>query len=200
MSQSGGRHWPEAASLRPMLDLNAGLERLMGERAVYGTVLAQFLATYCRAGEALRAQIQANDHAAALRGAHSLKGAAGLIGALPVEQAAEALETALRSNSAGSGPALEALETALTALLAVLMQLVEDKEPESALTHAAPAEHALLARLASLLELGDAAARELFEAEAEALRARLGAEAFAALVQAMQGLDYEQARRLLAAY
>jgi HPt (histidine-containing phosphotransfer) domain-containing protein len=88
----------------PGLDLEVGLEFLMGQEDKYVRFLGKFLALKGSGGEEIRAALAAGDTEGAGRIAHSMISTAGTIGAVALSEAARALQTALFS---GDGAALE---------------------------------------------------------------------------------------------
>jgi HPt (histidine-containing phosphotransfer) domain-containing protein len=91
-----------------VLDTADGLRRLMGARPLYHQLLRRFTGDYADAAARLRQSLDAGQTDAAGRLAHTLKGAAGLIGAGQVCALAAAIDTALRGGrhhraNAGSG-------------------------------------------------------------------------------------------------
>ncbi|NMG43515.1 response regulator [Aromatoleum toluvorans] len=87
----------------PGLDPDLGVRRLMGKEDFYLSLLRKFVAGYGDFTLRLDAAIVAGDHAAAERLAHSLKGLAGQIGAVAIQEAAAELERCLRE---GVSPAV----------------------------------------------------------------------------------------------
>ena len=85
----------------PGIDKADGLRRMMNKPALYEKVLRDFHSRFLGETEAIRAAIDSGDLATAERRAHSSKGLAGTIGASALQQAAKALETALRERDAG---------------------------------------------------------------------------------------------------
>ena len=84
---------------REVVDIVDGLDRVMGDRDLYTRMLRRFRKDYMGGDGPIRIAIDAGDRALAHRLSHTLKGAAGMIGARPLHQAACALETALRTGS-----------------------------------------------------------------------------------------------------
>ncbi|WGG50756.1 Hpt domain-containing protein [Rugamonas sp. DEMB1] len=102
-----------AAAADPVLDTADGLRRLMGARPLYHQLLRRFAGDYADTAARLRQSLDAGQTDAAGRLAHTLKGAAGLIGAGQVCALAAVIDTALRGgrhhrdgnggNSSGDG-------------------------------------------------------------------------------------------------
>jgi HPt (histidine-containing phosphotransfer) domain-containing protein len=95
------------------IDLAAGVARMMGDRAMFLRVLARFRDEYATLPETLRAALAAGDIDLALRLAHTLKGACGMIEAPALQAAAVALEEGLRKGAVDYAGELALLETEL---------------------------------------------------------------------------------------
>ena len=89
---------PEIAGL----DTALGLKRTMNKRPLYLAMLKRFVEGQRGTVDAIRAAIGSGDAATSERLAHTLKGVAATIGAMPTAAAAEALEHALREAAAPS--------------------------------------------------------------------------------------------------
>lgn len=100
-----------------VLDVDAAVGRLMGDKQLYHQLLAIFIQTYSTVGEKLRAALPGRS-AEAIRIVHTLKGAASTIGAEQLTTAAARLEKGLaRGASQAIAVQLLALESALCAAL-----------------------------------------------------------------------------------
>lgn len=169
--------------------------RLMGNRALYLRVLARFRSDYRDSATAIRAALDAGDAGLAQRLAHTLKGAAGMIEALALHNAALALENALRAGRPATGTLLR-FGAALADLLCELdgMDLTAPARPLPA-PLAAPGN--VVSQLRAMLDTGDGAALDLAAAAHSELRAHLGEREYAALGAALADFDYEAALALL---
>jgi len=109
------------------LDLRAGLRRMAGMEALYVKSLLSFVEQQKDMSARLRQDIADNDAAAAVREAHTLKGAAGIIEAGEVRELATGLEAALAAGDISGGLAwLERLDARLDPLLAAINVALED--------------------------------------------------------------------------
>lgn len=184
------------AAAREVVDVGDGIDRVMGDRELYARMLRRFRKDYSDGDQPIRAALDAGDRALAHRLSHTLKGAAGMIGARPLHQVASALETALRTSSGSEAECLDALTPALAQVISVLDMLLNDAPP--ALAHAsvagaATADPALLAELLDLLMNGDGAAIDLLDESAASLRMILGDAQFEEVAAAANEFDYERA-------
>jgi len=184
----------EGASRAPVLDVEAGVERLMGNRTIYLRALARFRTDYCDAGAAIGRALAGGDLALAQRLVHTLKGAAGMIEAGALQAAALALEGALRSDPAAADARLLRLDNELGQVLRELDALLP---AEQQVTHPVDSGPAPVARLRAMLDIGDGAAVELLAGARAALCAELGEAAWLALNEAVADFDYERALALL---
>jgi len=101
------------------IDVRAGLKRTGGNRQRYEALLRKFAEQQAPAIAAMTGALSAGDTATAERAAHSLKGAAGTLGANSLSEAAARAETAIKSGR-GVDDAIRFLSLALDAVLADL--------------------------------------------------------------------------------
>ncbi len=178
----------------PGLDTAFGLRTVRGRVASYLRLLRLFAATHAEDMAKLRLQLGAGDIDAALLIAHSLRGAAGMLGATGVQARAAELEAALRSRETAA--ALEEKTAALEAELGPLLTALTIQLPveEGAVAHAAgPAAVAeVLERLERLLAEDNIEAGSVFRQSAPLLRAALGM-ATEELAWAISRFDYPAA-------
>ncbi|MQA23275.1 Hpt domain-containing protein [Rugamonas rivuli] len=173
-----------------VLDQAGGLQQLMGDQVLYLQILRRFRQRYAGAAADTRAALAGGDTAGAVRIVHTLKGAAGMLGAQQLQQAAAQLE------AASCALPLAPLEQALQRLLCAVDQLLSESDGAAAAAPApapASAQPILVQHLARLLEDGDGAAIDVLEQSAAALAASLGAEVFAEVSAAAQQFDFDAA-------
>ena len=183
----------------PVLDIETGLGRIMGDRILYLKILRRFLhdhgATPCQ----IRSEFKAGNYASARLKTHSLKGAAGMIGAHQVYALSLALEAGLRAQASSLLEQMQQLEMAQDRLLkAVSNKLAAPEERHIAAQDlapdpAAPAIQLLLARLASHLREGDGAAIDILENSASLLAASLGVHVYQEVAAAAHEFDFDGA-------
>ena len=181
----------------PVLDIEAGVERLMGDRAMYLRAVARFRSGYRDSARAIGSALGAADATLAYRLVHTLKGAAGMIEAPRLRVAALVLEATLRDGS-DTALALARLDIALAEVLCELdgMNLLTDARPAHAPVTAA-AGMGIVASLHALLDIGDGAAVELVAAGRNELSAHLGQQGYEELSAAIEQFDYELALAVL---
>lgn len=187
----------------PAIDHAEGIARLMGDGALFARVLARFRNEYRETALGIRRALDAGDTALALRLVHTLKGAAGMIEAVPLRRAAQALEQELRMGRGAPHAGLAQLDRALAQVLREL-DAAADSMARSAAPATAPAplpslsEHAdALARLSALLDEGNGDAVDLVREAETTLRSDIGDEDYARVAAAIESFDFDAALTLL---
>jgi HPt (histidine-containing phosphotransfer) domain-containing protein len=179
----------------PALDTDAGLDRMMGDRAMYLRVLARFRSDYADNVARLRGALAAGDTALAHRIAHTLKGAAAMIEARGLRTLALDVEQQLRAGAPADPEMLAQLEAELARVIAQVDMLATAPAAANAMPGEAGA--ALLegdmAQLCGLLDLGDSTAQDVIAEKRAGLQNHLGAMRMAELESAMAAFDYERA-------
>ncbi|MEO7496484.1 MAG: hypothetical protein ABIV04_16210 [Massilia sp.] len=197
------------AATRAVVDVCDGIDRVMGDRRLYGRMLQRFSRDYQRGLAPLRAARAAADRVDAECFASSLAGASGMIGAKALQRQATLVGATLRQP--GSPGAVEAemkkLESALGKVLRVLDQMLFGDAPpdaacaapvaRSATGDVLPADTALLTQLRALLLSGDGAAVDLLAASRLSLEAVLGAAPLRQLAAALHRFDFAAALGVL---
>ncbi|MBF0309348.1 MAG: PAS domain S-box protein [Magnetococcales bacterium] len=183
------------------VDTLAGLQRAAGNRRLYREVLGRFARDHAADAERIAAALAEGRTEEARLLAHTLKGVAGNLGAVTLQQETTLLEKAIKSGD-------EAVDSLLPRLTAALLRVVGGIEAAQPgwMAEAAPAapstwdpDQALqrLDRMRTFLENSDIEALELFEP----LRAVLGGrseELLQSLQASLNDYDFASARRCLA--
>jgi CheY-like chemotaxis protein len=181
------------------LDPLSGLRMMCGDTAKYRRLLDLFAASHSQDAALLATGTQAEIE----RIAHTLKGAAGNLGATLVQETATSLHAALRQQADSKEIELwrGRVVTALTALIAGIQKLPQEEtsahgEKRGGLALPAEIDPArlttVLEKLEALLVIGDTVAEELAQQEAHLLRMGLGAAA-SSLLAHIEHFDYEAA-------
>lgn len=175
----------------------------MGRQDVYLNLLRKFAAHYRHAADHTRAALSQGDRDTALRLAHTVKGLAGNVGAIVLQDAARQLESALKQpeTPAALPGLLDGFERALRAVMETLDTHLPALPEAAALSSAAVDPTQLKAtcqRLAQLLIDSDFEAIAVWHAHEPMLRQGLGAD-FAAIAQAIESFEYETALKTLRA-
>lgn len=188
----------------PLVDVEAGVERLMGNRAVYLRALARFRHDYRSAGAAIGTALETGNPVLAQRLVHTLKGAAGMIEAASLHAAALALETVLRAGGVDADAARAAQVDALFVRLdSELDHVLRELDGMAGLADAVTAAPRLvrpanvLERLRALLDIGDGEAVDLAEQAQDELIGLLGESGYRRFSAAVADFDFERALALL---
>jgi signal transduction histidine kinase/DNA-binding response OmpR family regulator/HPt (histidine-containing phosphotransfer) domain-containing protein len=192
-------------ALRDIADLDAdlGLARTGNKPAFYISMLKKFVTSQQGAARGIASHLAAANTDTAERMAHTLKGVAGSLGAIRLQDSAASLEAAIHSQAP-----LAQVQAALHLCTVQLDQLIDAlnatlAQPADAAVDALPAlsvadqEQArdIVKQLRQLLAIDDAGALELWEANAALLRQVVShAERVEA---ALQNYDFEGAAELV---
>jgi two-component system sensor histidine kinase/response regulator len=186
------------------LELATALGRMSGMRTLYTRTARDFSQLLDSVVAELGAALASGDTQLAQMRLHTLKGNAATLGAMPLSQAAAALERLLRATRhapayADQLDALQQLAQATQQQLAQAVRLLETATPAdpSAPTRAVdvPALLADLTALAALLAQSDLQSLDRFAQLRQALE-QLAATGSEALETAMQDLDFARAHAL----
>ncbi|AFL73802.1 PAS domain S-box protein [Thiocystis violascens] len=190
-------NWRARLAMIAGLDLDAALALLPGNSALLASLLGILADHHGDDVSRIRRCLAENDPDTAQRLAHTLKGAAGNLGAHRLQSAAAALDTHLREGAPRNRVerAIADLELELAQLIADIRHHVLPVVEEVGAVDRARAD-AVLARLTSWLEKGDMAANELIRAEAGLLLAALGEDG-RTLARLIERFDYRGALALL---
>jgi HPt (histidine-containing phosphotransfer) domain-containing protein len=194
------------AVARTIVDVSDGIERVMGNRALYGRMLGRFRSDHAGGAGPIRTALAGGERALAHRLVHTLKGASGMIGALPLHRQACSLEQALLTEAgshAGSHESeLDALARALGEVVRVIDMLLAcdppARSPAAAPIRPLADDPALLAQLLTLLMNADGAAVDLLHESSASLKAILGETRFDGVAAAAQEFDFDAALAALA--
>jgi HPt (histidine-containing phosphotransfer) domain-containing protein len=180
------------AATREFLDVIDGIDRVMGDRDLYGRMVRRFRIDYQSGLTPLRSALAGGDRTLAHRVVHTLIGSAGMIGAVRVVERASQLEVALRTHSGTEQAAIELLEPELLKLLDLIDELSRSG-PDMATRTLPENDAALLEELIKLLTNEDGGAIDLLEESASSLRVILGRERFLQVMEGAQAFDYKRA-------
>jgi PAS domain S-box-containing protein len=186
---------------RPGLDIRAALTRLGIGPATYLTLLRRFSTGQEGVLDHLFTDLEAGDVASAQRNAHSLKGAAGNLGATRLAEAAKALESALKASAAEEWTALalqlrERFEEVLGSIASLAGGAGQETPPPAGPVVWGVVLELVEALRQSLERDSPAAQKELARLEV-LLRDTPLAEALAPLKRHAHGYDFPQALKAL---
>ncbi len=184
----------------PGFDVDAGLHVLRNRHGQYLHLLEMFAERHGGDLDRLHDNLAAGDDEGARLLVHSLKGVAGNIGAVGLQQAAAAFEAALKAGAGGTArtPLLAALAASHEALLAGLRQHLPHLTPAPAAGIDWPALRRLLDELAALLETADMEAYQRCSRDGAKIREALG-ELGGQLVEDIEAFAFPEALETLAA-
>jgi len=174
------------------LDPVQGLRLCLGRETLYFSLLAKFVAAQADAPARIAAVMAAADWLGAERGAHTLKGVAGQIGAVEVQARAGELEQAIRNRQPEAGrEALARLAEIVPALVSAIALHFPHVEPRAVATLPADGEQAqaICARLARQLAEDDFSCGALLEEHRGLLEAALG-DGFAQIATDIENYDF----------
>nr|WP_295081426.1 response regulator [uncultured Roseateles sp.] len=196
------------ATVLPVLDMPLALYRYGGHAALLQRSIRHLLASLASLPDELRAE-GSRDSGAAIRLLHTIKGNAGMIGAVLLADVASKAEDRVQEQARAGGLAPAFIDDLLRSLALVVQQTVEALDaylaqhaPQSAEAVTASTAQAgenmaqQLDELRALLRDGNMRASEAFDA----LRSDLGkvfSADLAALDSAMASLDFQQAAKVL---
>jgi two-component system sensor histidine kinase/response regulator len=182
------------------LDTRNGLARLGGNRSLYLKLLNQFLDLESSPAR-IASALGAGDWSQAELTAHTVKGAAGGLGASSVEAVSSHLERALRERQEKEvwSPRLLEFDACLSEFCARLRAALPSRTqaPLPLVPLDKTRAHSLATELDSLLRDFDTGALELFEAQRDQFPALLGRERFAVMEQQLANFTFAEARTTL---
>ena len=182
------------------LDVTAGLQMLQGNQERYIRVLGQFISLYEDIADTITTSLARNDLKFIQHAAHSLKGAAGTLGAKSIQKLAGELEKLAKTSSDNTDPELdmliELLATAISQLASQYDQAVSRKSETFKLAEVSPEDRNktrdVLLLLRNLLIANDAEANGLIEESHDLLLQVLGDSA-SKLEKQIMNFDYVDA-------
>jgi PAS domain S-box-containing protein len=188
------------AQLRGLSGLQAeqGLENLSQDLRAYLRLLGQFVRDHGADAERIAGHLAQGETEPARRRAHSIKGVAGNLGMEPLQQAAQALERALKQGQKDVDALLSDFRQQLQSLCADLQPILAGVEAAHAASNPADASawRQALQALARLLRSDDTRVNDAY-LEAEPLLLQAHPQLAPELGQAIDNFDYAKARQLV---
>lgn len=186
---------------RRVLDVEDGLDRIMGDRGLYLKLLRRFKHDHQGALKQLQDAVAADRYAAAQLKAHTIKGGAGMIGAHALHALASRMEAALRARAPSADLPWQEFTPGLNRVLNTINSILPathatppaEGEADGAPVPADAATLALLTRLAHYLREGDGAAIDLLEDAATPLARCLGVRLYQQVAAAAHEFDFDGA-------
>jgi chemotaxis protein histidine kinase CheA len=200
MTSPDQRSLPDATD-GPAVNHAGGIARLMGDGALFGRVLARFRNEYRQAAAGIRDAHDQGDAVLALRLVHTLKGAAGMIEAVPLRRQADVVERMLHTGTGDVHGSLVRLQDELERVLReldILASTLPERRP--ATPAQAPGNYGdAVDRLTTLLDEGNGDAVDLVREAGSALAAQLGEDHYRQVADLVEGFDFDGALALLRA-
>lgn len=188
-------------SVRTAIDRNLGLDRYEGNEKIYENVLKTFERNNKSSLNELKNALDARNGKLAFCVTHSLRGAAGTIGATRLANAAFGIENMLSHAKMGFIPADKAnfekhmtlLENEYNAVYAEINLFMEESADDNGCSEVMNRRKTLdlIDTLAPLLEAGDAKSVEYLDDIEQIFRP--AAEGFRLFIAQMEAYDFEQA-------
>ncbi|WP_158660220.1 PAS domain S-box protein [Niveispirillum cyanobacteriorum] len=176
----------------PGIDMDDAMNRVMGDRALLDSVLAQFADRFHGLGATLRGSLAAGDVSAAMRKLHEFRGAAGNIAAQDAMELATTLEETLRdAPDQDLAAGIDQLDRMSADLCAAIRARTPLAPPIAA---GKPLD---LTALRGVLRARRLTAPDVLAAMGADLTARLGKSKFVELSRLVDGLRYDEALALL---
>ena len=186
-----------AASLNG-IDMDFAMKRMRGDEDFLRELLAQFCELYAGAPAEIRTKIETGNAPEARRLAHSIKGAAGTLGALELQKSAGDLETEIAEGGSALDARLEEFGSALAIVLSNRSVLSTGRPTDGAPSDGTePEPRALLERLTEEVKDGSYSALETFSELKAAWPSRSIAR-LAELERAIASFENEKALALIA--
>jgi PAS domain S-box-containing protein len=184
------------------VDVVGGLQRIAGNKRLYADLLHQFVARQGSAGAEIEVALKDGDRRRAERLAHSVKGVAGNIGIDAIFELAGRLQSAIHESRGDVQVLLKEfsseLDRCVQAIQGALRGPTQIQEGGKGHRVFDPGEVlATVARLRALLEARDADAVDAYDTLAEILKGTAEATRLDALGAAINGFEYDAARREL---
>ncbi len=191
----------------PILDTQAGITRVGGNKALYERLVNQFQINYIHTADAVNDALKSGDRDTARRVLHDIKGFAGNLGALRVMRVAQEWERELKSGAIPPPGDFGAGET-FRAVLAKTVQAFADYNPRTegaALPAGTPAALKappstalpLMKRLAIALQMNDMEADNLAQQLAAVLRESGAARDLRVICENIQRFNFPEALAVL---
>jgi two-component system sensor histidine kinase/response regulator len=183
------------------LDRNDGLRRVGGNNNLYVKLLRQFAAQQAGAVGEIRSALGAQDPESATRLAHTLKGVAGNLGAKTVQDAAAAVEKALRDRASADAMdhSLDQLAAVLDPFMGRLRSALAGASTEAPVAPAASSQQtrSIAAQLTKLLADFDTGAVTFAEENGASLRPAFDPATWDRFLRHIQDFAFADAQTLL---
>ncbi|TRX52730.1 PAS domain S-box protein [Thalassomonas sp. M1454] len=181
------------------IDIEDGLKRTMGDKQLYVKLLAKFVHGHKDFAEQFNQAMTDNDIELSTRLAHTLKGLAGNIGAIDLQNSASLLE-AQALNSSISTPCVLEVEMSLEKVIVELTELLENLKQQTTPQQSTSSNvdiSEILQTLLPMLEDYDTQTTDYLIAHEQSLQSSGGRKWFVSLQTAVENYDYDTATALV---
>ncbi len=179
------------------LDARLGLSQVLGRETLYRDVLSRFVTSQRDLASAIAQALEAGQQDEARRLAHTLKGLAAQIGALPLREQAAELEAALRDGRPDPAAMLAGVASELQRLCdAISARLSAAGAPPAGAGYDPSQWRTLRVRLLELLRQDDTQCIDLLTEQVDLVQAALGRD-FRPFASAIESFDFAAALTLL---
>jgi HPt (histidine-containing phosphotransfer) domain-containing protein len=177
------------------VDVELGLQRVLGNKSWYISMLRKFVEIHASTTEGIRQALLSDNRETALRLAHTVKSIVGNIGSAVVQQDAAELEKLLSMPGSDTeiSAALDRFEKSLDLLVAELKSKVPPEKPLQVVEVNQQALTLLCEKLADLLKDNDSEAVTLIESNKEILKSAFASE-YTGIRSAISDFNFDCAR------
>ena len=180
------------------LDVELGLQRVLGNRTLYLNILRKYIGNQDTAVEEIRTALSAGDYSTAERLVHTLKGMSGNIGATLLQSTAEELENMIRSGEINNiDVKLTVFSEMLDAMVAKIKKGLPAEEAHIVKTIDASKAPEVIRQLKELLAADSSKSGALIDDNLDLLHFILGAKAFSKIDRAVKQFDLDEALEFL---
>jgi HPt (histidine-containing phosphotransfer) domain-containing protein len=177
------------------IDFTVGLKRTGGDPDRHAQLLQRFIRQHANGAHQIAKALANNDAATARRLAHSIKGAAGSLGALDLSKVAAEAELIIQTG-VDAAPALERLAEAMNKVCDEVRAAFSARNPENEFVNGSNEDAGLSApellnTLKNLLESADGEAPDFFDRARDHLSAVLSAQEMQSLGASIGDFDFD---------
>ncbi len=180
------------------LDYALGLQRTIGNRKLYLSLLGKFVKGQKHAAAAIRTALEEGDRETAERLAHTVKGSAGNIGAREIQVLAESVELAIRRKNPGepSGEQMAEFGKKIGDLVQAMEAVLPAEQGPAFVDPDSEELRRVFHQLERLLAEGDAEADDVLERNAALLQSAFP-DLFPQLARDIRSFHYQSAGQVL---
>jgi HPt (histidine-containing phosphotransfer) domain-containing protein len=180
------------------LDVELGLQRVLGNRTLYLNILRKYIGNQDTAVEEIRTALSAGDHSTAERLAHTIKGMSGNIGATLLQNTAAELENMIRSGEINNiDVKLTIFSEMLNTMITKIKNGLPSEESHIAKTVDVSKAPEVIKQLKELLAADSSKSGALIDDNLDLLHFILGAKVFSKIDRAVKQFDLDEALEFL---